>query len=155
MVYNILFALFGGLFIFGIIYGFSPNPNKSDVWKIIGFVLMISGLIGLVVTLRLFSNDISENIRENNQKIKMVKEQVKYNEKKQNELLTEKFKLPITDILIEQIPKTEYYKVTTNEGIYKVAFAYDSDNRIIGFKEFKQIISAISKESNHEQGSYN
>ncbi|PFU37506.1 hypothetical protein COK88_31260, partial [Bacillus cereus] len=34
MVYNILFALFGGLFIFGIIYGFSPNPNKSDVRQI-------------------------------------------------------------------------------------------------------------------------
>ncbi|UYX55873.1 hypothetical protein M3Y14_32095 (plasmid) [Bacillus thuringiensis] len=155
MVYNILFALSGGVFICAIIYEFSPNPNKSDVWRIIGFVLMIFGLIGLVVTWRFFSNDISEKIRENNQKIEMVKEQIKYNEKKQNELLTEKFKLPITDILIEPISETEYYKVTTNEGIYKVAFAYDSDDRIIGFKEFKKIISAISKEINHEQGSHN
>lgn len=79
-----------------------------------------------------------------------------YNEKKQNELLTEKFKLPITDILIEPILETEweYYKVTTNTGIYKIAFAYDSNNRVIGFKEFKQIAS-INQEGNHEQGSHN
>ncbi|HDR4727459.1 MULTISPECIES: hypothetical protein [Bacillus] len=149
MVHMISLALNWCLFVFGIFLGFAPNPNKSDVWRIIGFVLVIFGLIGLVVTWRLLSNDISEKIQENNQKIEMVKERVSYNEKKQNELLTEKFKLPITDILIEKILETQYYKVTTNTGIYKIAFDYDSNEKIIGFKEFKQITS-ISQEGNHE-----
>lgn len=149
MVYIISFALTGCLFIFGIIFGFSPNPNKSDFWRIIGFVLMIFGLIGLVVTWCFLSNDINEKIQENNQKIEMVKERRNYNEKKQNELLTEKFKLPITDILIEPLLETQYYKVTTNTGIYKISFDYDSNEKIIGFKEFKQITS-LNKEGNHE-----
>lgn len=141
------------LFICGIMSAFSPT--ESDGGKILGVVCTIIGLVGFMVAGYLFYNDAMEKLQEKNQKIEMVTERVKYNKKKQNELLTEKFKLPITDILIEPISETEYYKVTTNEGIYKVAFAYDSDDRIIGFKEFKQIISAISKERNHEQGSHN
>lgn len=150
MVYIISLALTGCLFIFGILFGFSPNPNKSDVWRIIGFVLIIFGLIGLVVTWCFLSNDISEN----NQKIEMVKERGNYNEKKQSELLTEKFNLPITDILIEPVSETKYYKVTTNTGIYKISFTYDTNDKIIGFKEFKQITS-VSQEGKHEQGSHN
>ncbi|MGR5913076.1 hypothetical protein ACT7DG_29645 [Bacillus cereus] len=71
-------------------------------------------------------------------------ERLAYNEKKQEELLKEKLKLPITDILIEPVSKTEYYKVTTNTGIYKLAYAYDPNDRVIGFKEFKQITSTIN-----------
>lgn len=153
MVYFVFIAIFLCLFICGLISAFSPI--ESDCGRMFAVGCAIIGLIGLMVGGYLFYNDTKEKLQENNQNIEMVTERVKYNEKKQNELLTEKFKLPITDILIEKISQTEYYKVTTNEGIYKVAFAYDSDNRIIGFKEFKQIISAISKESNHEQGSHN
>ncbi|AFU17143.1 hypothetical protein MC28_D094 (plasmid) [Bacillus thuringiensis MC28] len=153
MVYVVSIATFVCLFIFGIITAFSPT--ESDGGKILGVVCTIIGLVGFMVAGYLSYNAVMEKLQENNQKIEMVTEREKYNKKKQNELLTEKFKLPITDILIESILETEYYKVTTNEGIYKVAFAFDSDDRIIGFKEFKQIISAISKESNHEQGSHN
>ncbi|EJQ72420.1 hypothetical protein IGK_05579 [Bacillus toyonensis] len=152
-MYFVSIAIFMCLFICGIMSAFSPT--ESDGGKILGVVCTIIGLVGFMVAGYLFYNDAMEKLQEKNQKIEMVTERVKYNKKKQNELLTEKFKLPITDILIEPISETEYYKVTTNEGIYKVAFAYDSDDRIIGFKEFKQIISAISKERNHEQGSHN
>ncbi|EJR50099.1 hypothetical protein IIO_06412 [Bacillus cereus VD115] len=152
-MYLVFIAIFMCLFICGIISAFSPI--ESDRGKMFGVVCAIIGLIGLMVGGYSFYNDTKEKLQENNQNVVMVAERVKYNEKKQNELLTEKFKLPITDILIEKISETEYYKVTTSEGIYKVAFAYDSDDRIIGFKDFKQIISAISKESNHEQGNHN
>lgn len=137
---------------FGIFTAF--DIDKSENGKIIGVVLTVLSLIGMVVTVYLQQTEVNEKVRENNQKIEMITE---YNEKKQNELLTEKFKLPITDILIESISETEweYYKVTTNTGVYKIAFAYDSNNKIVGFKEFKQITSVISKESNHEQGSHN
>lgn len=152
-MYVVFIAIFMCISICGIISAFSPT--ESDYGKTLGVVCTIIGLVGFMVAGYLFYNDTMEKLQENNQKIEMVTEREKYNKKKQDELLTEKFKLPITDILIESISETEYYKVTTNEGIYKVAFAYDSADRIIGFKEFKQIISAISKESNHEQGSHN
>ncbi|MGE6592296.1 hypothetical protein ACQKFU_22545 [Bacillus mycoides] len=151
MIY-LLLTLLACLFMFGIFTAF--DIDKSENGKIIGVVLTVLSLIGMVVTVYLQQTDVNEKVRENNQKVEMITE---YNEKKQNELLTEKFKLPITDILIESISETEweYYKVTTNTGVYKIAFAYDSNNKIVGFKEFKQITSVISKESNHEQGSHN
>ncbi|EOP78870.1 hypothetical protein IGM_06477 [Bacillus cereus HuB4-4] len=151
MIY-LLLTLLACLFMFGIFTAF--DIDKSENGKIIGVVLTVLSLIGMVVTVYLQQTEVNEKVRENNQKIEMITE---YNEKKQNELLTEKFKLPITDILIESISETEweYYKVTTNTGVYKIAFAYDSNNKIVGFKEFKQITSVISKESNHEQGSHN
>lgn len=124
----------------------SLDPDLSKKWKIIMALVMMWSFIGLMVC-GYFR--IIEKSEENNQKIEMVSERIKYNEKKQNELLTEKFKLPVTDILIEPVSETEYYKVTTNTGIYKVAFAYDSNDRIIGFKEFKQITSTASEGGNN------
>jgi hypothetical protein len=107
---------------------------------------MIGSLIGLIVCGCFRIVEMNEEYK---LKTEMSAERIKYNEKKQNELLTEKFKLPITDILIEPILETRYYKVTTNTGIYKIAFDYDSNEKIIGFKEFKQITS-INMEGNHE-----
>ncbi|AJI31747.1 hypothetical protein BG06_5496 (plasmid) [Bacillus thuringiensis] len=114
-------------------------------------LIMIGSLIGLIVCGYFRIVEMSE---ENKLKTEMAAERIEYNEKKKNELLTEKFKLPITDILIEPVLETKYYKVTTNTGIYKLSFAYDTNDKIIGFKEFKQITS-ISQEGNHEQGSHN
>lgn len=114
-------------------------------------LVMIGSFIGLIVCGYFRIVEVSE---ENKLKTEMAAELIEYNEKKKNELLTEKFKLPITDILIEPVSETKYYKVTTNTGIYKLSFAYDTNDKIIGFKEFKQITS-ISQEGNHEQGSHN
>lgn len=107
---------------------------------------MIGSLIGLIVCGCFRIVEMNEEYK---LKTEMSAERIKYNEKKQNELLSEKFKLPITDILIEPILETQYYKVTTNTGIYKIEFDFDSNEKIIGFKEFKQITS-LNKEGNHE-----
>lgn len=147
IIVNLLIFLF-----FASAFAVCIEPEFSKKWRIIITLVMIGSLIGLIVCGYFRIVEMNEEYK---LKTEMSAERIKYNEKKQNELLTEKFKLPITDILIEPILETRYYKVTTNEGIYKVAYAYDSDDRIIGFKEFRQIISAISKESNHEQGSNN
>lgn len=127
---TLLFVLFVFSFI---IIGNAP----SNVIKITGAVVMVVSLIGIGVGGYF-------KIIESDQTVKQKNERIAYNEKKQEELLTEKLKLPITDILIEQVSKTEYYKVTTNTGIYKLAYAYDPNNRVIGFKEFKQITSTIN-----------
>ncbi|WP_249268333.1 hypothetical protein [Bacillus thuringiensis] len=126
---TLLFVLFVFSFI---IIGNAP----SNVIKITGVVVMVVSLIGIGVGGYF-------KIIESDQTVKQKNERIAYNEKKQEELLTEKLKLPITDILIEQVSKTEYYKVTTNTGIYKLAYAYDPNDRVIGFKEFKQITSTI------------
>ncbi|WP_225989795.1 hypothetical protein [Bacillus cereus] len=127
---TLLFVLFVFSFI---IIGNAP----SNVIKITGAVVMVVSLIGIGV------GGYFQTI-EQDQSVKQKKERITYNQKKQEELLTEKLKLPITDILIEQVSKTEYYKVTTNTGIYKLAYAYDPNDRVIGFKEFKQITSTIN-----------
>ncbi|HHT7062881.1 TPA: hypothetical protein ACTZ5S_005463 [Bacillus cereus] len=122
------------LFVFSfIIIGTVP----SNVVKINGAVVMIVSIIGLGVGMYF-------KIIEEDQTVKQKNERLAYNEKKQEELLKEKLKLPITDILIEPVSKTEYYKVTTNTGIYKLAYAYDPNDRVTGFKEFKQITSTIN-----------
>ncbi|WP_370458079.1 hypothetical protein [Bacillus sp. BPN334] len=122
------------LFVFSfIIIGTAP----SNVVKITGAVVMIVSIIGLGVGM--YFKTIEED-----QTVKQKNERIAYNEKKQEELLTEKLKLPITDILIEPVSKTEYYKVTTNTGIYKLAYSYDPNDRVVGFKEFKQIASTIN-----------
>ncbi|OTY56405.1 hypothetical protein BK746_17560 [Bacillus thuringiensis serovar yosoo] len=128
-IMTLLFVLFVFSFI---IIGNAP----SNVIKITGVVVMVVSLIGIGVGGYF-------KIIESDQTVKQKNERIAYNEKKQEELLTEKLKLPITDILIEQVSKTEYYKVTTNTGIYKLAYAYDPNDRVIGFKEFKQITSTI------------
>ncbi|MGY1423312.1 hypothetical protein [Bacillus cereus] len=112
-------------------------PNLPEVAKIVVSVVMVGSFIGLMVC------GYFQTI-EKDQAAKQKEERISYNEKRQEELLTEKFKLPITDILIEPVLKTEYYKATTNTGIYKLAYAYDSNDRVIGFKEFKQITSTIN-----------
>ncbi|MGE6313596.1 hypothetical protein ACQKD6_24670 [Bacillus cereus] len=109
----------------------------SNVVKITATVVMVVSFIGLGV------GGYFQTI-EQDQSVKQKNERIAYNEKKQEELLAEKLKLPITDILIEPVSKTEYYKVTTNTGIYKLAYAYDPNDRVIGFKEFKQIASTIN-----------
>lgn len=109
----------------------------SNVVKITATVVMVVSFIGLGV------GGYFQTI-EQDQSVKKKYERIAYNEKKQEELLAEKLKLPITDILIEPVSKTEYYKVTTNTGIYKLAYAYDPNDRVIGFKEFKQIASTIN-----------
>ncbi|MCU5409128.1 hypothetical protein OCA16_32130 [Bacillus cereus] len=129
-IMTLLFVLFVFSFI---IIGNAP----SNVIKITGVVVMVVSLIGIGVGGYF-------KIIESDQTVKQKNERIAYNEKKQEELLTEKLKLPITDILIEQVSKTEYYKVTTNTGIYKLAYAYDPNDRVIGFKEFKQITSTIN-----------
>ncbi|KAB2491194.1 hypothetical protein F8158_28270 [Bacillus cereus] len=129
-IMTLLFVLFVFSFI---IIGNAP----SNVIKITGAVVMVVSLIGIGV------GGYFQTI-EQDQSVKQKKERITYNQKKQEELLTEKLKLPITDILIEQVSKTEYYKVTTNTGIYKLAYAYDPNDRVIGFKEFKQITSTIN-----------
>ncbi|QKI10605.1 hypothetical protein [Bacillus cereus] len=129
-IMTLLFVLFVFSFI---IIGNAP----SNVIKITGAVVMVVSLIGIGVGGYF-------KIIESDQMVKQKTERIAYNEKKQEELLTEKLKLPITDILIEQVSKTEYYKVTTNTGIYKLAYAYDPNDRVIGFKEFKQITSTIN-----------
>ncbi|MCU4863856.1 hypothetical protein [Bacillus thuringiensis] len=129
-IMTLLFVLFVFSFI---IIGNAP----SNVIKITGAVVMVVSLIGIGVGGYF-------KIIESDQMVKQKNERIAYNEKKQEELLTEKLKLPITDILIEQVSKTEYYKVTTNTGIYKLAYAYDPNDRVIGFKEFKQITSTIN-----------
>ncbi|KAA0803785.1 hypothetical protein [Bacillus sp. BB56-3] len=122
------------LFVFSfIIIGTVP----SNVVKITGAVVMVVSIIGLGVGMYFKTIEKDQTVKQKN-------ERLAYNEKKQEELLTEKLKLPITDILIEPVSKTEYYKVTTNAGIYKLAYAYDPNDRVIGFKEFKQIASTIN-----------
>nr|WP_162283583.1 hypothetical protein [Bacillus cereus]QHV07887.1 hypothetical protein C1N82_32275 [Bacillus cereus] len=112
-------------------------PNLSEVAKIVVSVVMVGSFIGLMVC------GYFQTI-EKDQTAKQKEERIAYNEKRQEELLTEKLKLPITDILIEPVLKTDYYKATTNTGIYKLAYAYDSNDRVIGFKKFKQITSTIN-----------
>lgn len=138
---NILIFLF-----FSSVFVFIIDLELSEKWRMIIVLVMIGSLIGLIVFgyFRIVEMD-----KEHKLKTEMVAQRIKYNEKKQNELLTEKFKLPITDILIEPILETQYYKVTTNTGIYKIAFNFDSNEKIIGFKEFNQITS-LNKEGNHE-----
>ncbi|MDA2598438.1 hypothetical protein PDQ40_22560 [Bacillus cereus group sp. Bc061] len=113
------------------------SPGLSNVAKKIIVFVMVVSFIGVVVGGYF-------KINEQNQAVKQKNERIAYNEKKQEELLIEKLKLPIEDILIEPVSKTEYYKITTNTGIYKLAYAYDSNDRVIGFKEFKQITSTIN-----------
>ncbi|MCR6464905.1 hypothetical protein NXB04_05060 [Bacillus paranthracis] len=113
------------------------SPGLSNVAKKITVFVMVVSFIGVVVGGYF-------KINEQDQAVKQKNERLAYNEKKQEELLKEKLKLPITDILIEPVSKTEYYKVTTNTGIYKLAYAYDPNDRVIGFKEFKQITSTIN-----------
>nr|WP_257140811.1 hypothetical protein [Bacillus wiedmannii] len=113
------------------------GSNLPEIAKIVVSVVMVGSFIGLMVC------GYFQTI-EQNQTVKQKNERLAYNEKKQEERLTEKLKLPITDILIEPVSKTEYYKVTTNAGIYKLAYAYDPNDRVIGFKEFKQIASTIN-----------
>ncbi|MDX5746184.1 hypothetical protein SIM20_23935 [Bacillus cereus group sp. BfR-BA-02570] len=105
---------------------------------LIGILLLCLIGTGLFYLLNPEKKEITSTYSDTKQK-----QVIEYNEKKKNELLTEKFELLITDMLIEPISDTEweYYKVTTNTGIYKIAFAYDSNDKIIGFKEFKQITS--------------
>ncbi|HGA1022282.1 TPA: hypothetical protein ACIQN7_002619 [Bacillus cereus] len=116
-----------------LIYGTAP----SNVAKITAVVVMVLSFIGLGI------GGYLQTI-EQDQAVKQKNERLAYNEKKREELVIEKLKLPITDILIEPVSKTEYYKVTTNTGIYKLAYAYDPNDRVIGFKEFKQITSTIN-----------
>lgn len=151
MAYYILLTLLACLFFGGIFKAF--DSDSSDNEKIIGIALTMLSLIGIVVAVYLEQINVNEKVQENNQKVEMV---TNHNEKKQNELLTEKFQLPITDILIEPMleEEWEYYKVTTDTGIYKIAFTYDSNNKVIGFREFKQIAS-LNKEGNHGEGSHN
>jgi hypothetical protein len=114
------------------------GSNLPEIAKIVVSVVMVGSFIGLMVC------GYFQTI-EQDQTVKQKNERLAYNEKKkQEELLKEKLKLPITDILIEPVSKTEYYKVTTNTGIYKLAYAYDPNDRVIGFKEFKQITSTIN-----------
>ncbi|MES5957177.1 hypothetical protein QCI42_28080 [Bacillus fungorum] len=129
----VMFALFVLIMFSVVIIGTVP----SNVVKTTAAVVMVVSFIGLGVGF--YFQTIEQD-----QTVKQKKERVAYNEKKQEELLTEKLKLPITDILIEPVSKTEYYKVTTNAGIYKLAYAYDPNDRVIGFKEFKQIASTIN-----------
>ncbi|MBJ6723042.1 hypothetical protein I2750_23080 [Bacillus sp. PR5] len=146
IIVNLLIFLF-----FASAFAVCIEPEFSKKWRIIITLVMIGSLIGLIVCGYFRIVEMNEEYK---LKTEMSAERIKYNEKKQNELLTEKFKLPITDILIEPILETRYYKVTTNTGIYKIAFDYDSNEKIIGFKEFKQITS-LNKEGNHGEGSHN
>mgnify|MGYP001141185914 CR=1 FL=1 len=128
------------MFILIILFMFSfviIGTVPSNVVKITAAVVMVVSFIGLGV------GGYFQTI-EQDQSVKQKKERIAYNEKKQEELLAEKLKLPITDILIEPVSKTEYYKVTTNTGIYKLAYAYDPNDRVMGFKEFKQVASTIN-----------
>ncbi|QKG98744.1 hypothetical protein [Bacillus cereus] len=146
IIVNLLIFLF-----FASAFTVCIEPEFSKKWRIIITLVMIGSLIGLIVCGYFRIVEMNEEYK---LKTEMSAERIKYNEKKQNELLTEKFKLPITDILIEPILETRYYKVTTNTGIYKISFDYDSNEKIIGFKEFKQITS-LNKEGNHGEGSHN
>ncbi|MED1305147.1 hypothetical protein BK704_01650 [[Bacillus thuringiensis] serovar konkukian] len=141
IIVNILIFLF-----FVSAFALCINLEFSKKWRIIITLVMIGSFIGLIVSGYFRIVEMNE---EHKLKTEMVAERIKYNEKKQNELLSEKFKLPITDILIEPILETQYYKVTTNTGIYKIEFDFDSNEKIIGFKEFKQI-TLLNKEGNHE-----
>lgn len=113
------------------------GSNLPEIAKIVVSVVMVGSFMGLMVC------GYFQTI-EQDQAVKQKNERLAYNEKKREELVIEKLELPITDILIEPVSKTEYYKVTTNTGIYKLAYAYDPNDRVIGFKEFKQITSTIN-----------
>ncbi|MEB9274872.1 hypothetical protein P4I03_01830 [Bacillus cereus] len=69
------------------------------------------------------------------------------------ELLVSEFNIPADKIYLEE--KTKYYKVTTNTGIYKVTFRYDSQKNIIGIQKIDPILTVANEGGNHEQGSHN
>ncbi|MEC2799661.1 hypothetical protein P9Y49_26475, partial [Bacillus thuringiensis] len=71
-----------------LIYGTAP----SNVAKITAVVVMVLSFIGLGIGGYLQTIDMDQAVKQKN-------ERLVYNEKKQEELITEKLKLSITDIL--------------------------------------------------------
>ncbi|QWI47320.1 hypothetical protein [Bacillus mycoides] len=120
------------------------NPNR--VWKKREYVILVSLLLIAFTVMKSLGSDISTSIEKNNK-------QIKHNVKMMEELLVSEFNIPAEKIYLEE--KTKYYKVTTNTGIYKVTFKYDSQKNIIGIQKIDPILSIANEGGNHEQGSHN
>ncbi|MCU4770768.1 MULTISPECIES: hypothetical protein [Bacillus cereus group] len=131
------------LLLIGVTY-LAPNPNR--VWGKREYVILVSLLLIAFTVMKSLGSDISTSIEKNNK-------QIKHNVKMMEELLVSEFNIPAEKIYLEE--KTKYYKVTTNKGIYKVTFKYDSQKNIIGIKKIDTILSVENKGEDHEQGSYN
>ncbi|ARJ25731.1 hypothetical protein ACQVPJ_28270 [Bacillus mycoides] len=120
------------------------NPNR--VWEKREYVILVSLLLIAFTVMKSLGSDISTSIEKNNK-------QIKHNVKMMEELLVSEFNIPAEKIYLEE--KTKYYKVTTNTGIYKVTFKYDSQKNIIGIQKIDPILSIANEGGNHEQGSHN
>ncbi|MFA2561971.1 hypothetical protein ABR780_26560 [Bacillus cereus] len=120
--------------------------NSNRVWRKREYVILLSLLLIVFIVMNSLASDIGTSIEKNNKKIE-------HNVKKMEELLVSEFNIPAEKIYLEE--KTKYYKVTTNTGIYKVTFKYDSQKNIIGVQKIDPILTIVNEGGNHEQGSNN
>ncbi|MEB9380189.1 hypothetical protein P4J09_19390 [Bacillus cereus] len=120
--------------------------NSNKVWRKREYVILLSLLLIVFIVMNSLASDIGTSIEKNNKKIE-------HNVKKMEELLVSEFNIPAEKIYLEE--KTKYYKVTTNTGIYKVTFKYDSQKNIIGIQKIDPILTIVNEGGNHEQGSHN
>ncbi|HDR6259323.1 hypothetical protein [Bacillus cereus] len=120
--------------------------NSNRVWRKREYVILLSLLLIVFIVMNSLASDIGTSIEKNNKKIE-------HNVKKMEELLVSEFNIPAEKIYLEE--KTKYYKVTTNTGIYKVTFKYDSQKNIIGIQKIDPILTIVNEGGNHEQGSNN
>ncbi|MCO4220200.1 hypothetical protein P5G86_23975 [Paenibacillus jamilae] len=131
------------LLLTGITY-LAINPNR--VWGKQEYIILVSLFLISITVMKSLGSDISTSIEKNNK-------QIKHNIKTMEELLVSEFNIPADKIYLEE--KTKYYKVTTNTGIYKVTFRYDSQKNIIGIQKIDPILTVANEGGNHEQGSHN
>ncbi|MFK4316927.1 hypothetical protein ABH953_005789 [Bacillus sp. RC236] len=138
-----LYIVLVALLLIGLVY-LAPKPQRN--WEKRDYV--VAGGITLIFITLMISvvKDIDTNIEKNNK-------QIKHNVKMMEELLVSEFNIPAEKIYLEE--KTKYYKVTTNKGIYKVIFKYDSHKNIIGIQEIVPILSLVNEGEGHEQRSHN
>ncbi|MGH0686047.1 hypothetical protein [Bacillus mycoides] len=140
---NYLYIVLIVLLLAGVTY-LALNPNR--VWGKREYVILVSLLLIAFTVMKSLGSDISTSLEKNNK-------QIEHNVKMMEELLVSEFNIPAEKIYLEE--KTKYYKVTTNTGIYKVTFKYDSQKNIIGIQKIDPILSIANEGGNHEQGSHN
>ncbi|MEC3226220.1 hypothetical protein P9027_30350 [Bacillus thuringiensis] len=98
-------------------------------------LMLIFALITCVIGFYSFTLDNSKTLKE-------LENISLYNEKKESELLEKELGIPSKYILIEK-DKEDYFKVTSEKGIYKVQFDYDKDKKIKSLKKVIQIESRV------------
>ncbi|OPD43755.1 hypothetical protein BVG00_21705 [Bacillus cereus] len=128
------------LMIIGIVY---TRTKSTSHFGAIDIFISVGSMLSLILAGLLLYYNIAQINSENTAKIKQFKEVVKYNESKRNDLLSDTFGLPTEKMLIEE--QSNYYKVTTNTGIYKITFDYNSKQQITKIKENIQITSTTPK----------